>query len=266
MVNIYVLNDDRCYNSKFTNNHGLSLFIENDDFCFLFDVGQECHFINNAKMLDLDLSKVQCLVLSHGHYDHTNALVNVDSGLKIVCHPSCMVWRKSNRTGNYNGMPISEEEFKNKFNVIFSAKPYEISENVIFLGEIERKMDFECKKFPSTFKDGSVDTAPDDSGVAIKTYKGLIVITGCGHSGICNTVNYAKKVCECEDVYAVIGGFHLKNIDEQADKTIEFMKQNKVKNIIMGHCTSDEVCEYFKVKLKNSIDVGMLSTGKIIAL
>ncbi len=264
MVKISVLNDDRCHAKELTNIHGLSLFVESDEISFLFDVGQENHFIKNAEKMNIDLSLANLVVLSHGHYDHTNGLINLSEKTKIVCHPNCTVWRKSNRTGEYNGMPLSEEEFKSKFNINFAKEPYFISKNIIFLGEIERKYVFECKNFPSVLKDGSDDTAIDDSGIAIKTDQGLIVITGCGHSGVCNTVEWAKKVTGENRVFAVIGGFHLKNINEQTLKTVDYFKKINVKNIILGHCTSDEVCEFFKEKLMPKIKIDMLETGKTL--
>ncbi len=264
MIKISVLNDDRCNINKLVNVHGLSLYIETEEISFLFDVGQADCFIKNARQMNIDLSSVKLVVLSHGHYDHTNGLVNVANGTKIICHPNCTVWRKSNRTGEFNGMPLSRDEFTKKFNVKFAKEPYFISKNVVFLGEIERIYDFECKKFPSTLIDGSVDTAIDDTGIAIKAKEGLIVVTGCGHSGICNTVEWAKKVTGENKIYAVIGGFHLKNIDEQTIKTIEYLKNINVKNIVLGHCTSDEVCEYFKDKLRKNINIDVLETGKIL--
>lgn len=261
MVEIYVLNDDRCHNKAFLNIHGFSLFINADGYKFLFDVGQNNCYIKNAIKLNLDLSKVNCIVLSHGHYDHTNGLVNFMDNINVICHPSCTDWRKSKRTGEYNGMPINKQEFEKKFNVIYSKQPYRMSKNIYFLGEIERLNDFECKKFPSVIRDGSDDIALDDTGIVIVTNNGLIVISGCSHSGICNTIEYAKKVTGISKVYAVLGGFHLKEIDNQTEKTIEYFKQNNIKEILLGHCTSNIVCDYFKEKLHNGFNVKILETG-----
>lgn len=265
-VKIYVLNDDRCGCPKFCNKHGFSLYIQTPQSNFLFDVGQDDSFIKNAKTLGLSLKDVDLLILSHGHYDHTDGLKFLNEKLKVVCHPNCLAWRKSNRTLRYNGMPFNKDDLQRKFDVEFSKSSKKLDNQTYFLGEIARKTDFECKKFPSTYKNGKVDTAKDDTGLAIKTDKGLIVISGCGHSGICNTIEQAKLVTNENKIYVVLGGFHLKEINEQVDKTIDCFIANKVQKLYLGHCTSDEVCNYIIEKTKGIIDTKTLSAGQIISL
>ena len=263
-VKISVLNDDRCFNELFKHCHGLSLFVETEHAKVLFDVGQDDSYFHNAKTLGLNLDEAKCLVLSHGHYDHSDGLVYLKEGSKIICHPNCTIWRRAKKTGKYNGLPYSKEDFTSRFDVTFSKEPVKISEDIYFLGQIERKTDFECKEFPSTIEDGSDDIALDDTGMAIKTSRGLIIISGCGHSGICNTVEQARKVTGCKEVLAVLGGFHLKTINNQVEKTIEYFEKIKVKELYLGHCTSDEVCDYFKQKLNGSMKVELLFAGLVI--
>ena len=85
----------------------------------------------------------------------------------------------------------------------------------------------------------------DDSGVCIDTDKGLVVFTGCGHSGLCNIIENAKKITGQKDIYAVVGGFHLKEVDFKTYEAIEYLKNNNVKKIFVAHCVSDSVCEEF---------------------
>lgn len=262
MLEIYCLNDDRCNVKELENEHGLSLYIVNDRTKILFDVGQGIAFKNNAEKLNINLSDIKCLVLSHGHYDHTDGLKFIDEKINVVCHPDCTIWRKSKRTDNYNGIPYNDEELNSKFNMIMTKDTYKIDDNITFLGEIERLNDFECKKFPSVLKNGEEDIAIDDTGIVIDTPNGLVVISGCSHSGICNTVEYAKKITGKEKVYCVIGGFHLKECNEQTQKTIDYMKENKIERIILGHCTSDVVCDEFIKQLSGIVDIDVLETGK----
>ena len=108
------------------------------------------------------------------------------------------------------------------------------------------------------------DVTEDDSGVAITTQQGLFVMTGCGHRGICNVIEHAKKVTGQTKVYAAFGGFHLRDLvkqKEKIDKTIEYFKQNYIKLIFLGHCITDEVIKYFKKNLKG-IKIKKLRTGK----
>ena len=138
------------------------------------------------------------------------------------------------------------------FDLIETRDSYHVDNEIIFLGEIERNNDFECKKFPSVLENGNEDTAIDDTGIAIDTPKGIVVISGCGHSGICNTIEQAKRLLGKNYVYCVIGGFHLKECDDQTYKTIEYMKDNNIERLILGHCTSDVVCEEF---IKNELKI-----------
>ncbi len=264
MITITILNDDRCYNDKLCSCHGFSIYVECQNVKFLFDVGQDDSFLKNAQTLGINLD-MDYIVLSHGHYDHTDGLKFLNSSKPLICHPECLSKRISKRSGKYNGLPFTKEEFEKKFNVIYSVKPYKISENIIFLGEINRIFPFECKSFPSIREDGTDDTAPDDSGVVIKSEEGIIVITGCGHSGVCNTIEQAKQIAKDDRIYAVLGGFHLKDVDAQTQETVEYMRKNNVKNIFLGHCTSNPVIDYFKERCEG-INIDVISTGKEIHL
>ena len=90
-------------------------------------------------------------------------------------------------------------------------------------------------KVDGEYKD---DFLYDDSALVYKGNDGLFVISGCSHSGICNIIEYAKKVCNDDRVVAVIGGFHLTNDDERLKETIDYFEKNKIKNIYPCHCTS----------------------------
>ena len=262
MVKIVILNDDRCDSAKFAHIHGFSAWIDVDGFKFLFDVGQEDCFIQNANILGIDLNQVKCIVLSHGDYDHGNGLkfLKLNRTVPLICHPDFELYRKSKRTGNFDGLNQTKEELSKKYDIQLSRKSFEVSNNLYFLGQIKRNS-FETANLPMVDENGNDYQHLDDTGVAIKTKAGIIVVAGCSHSGICNIVSQAQRVSGDKRVLAVVGGFHLKKINEQTDKTIEFFLKNKVQNIILGHCTSNEVCEYFKQKLGGKINVEIISTG-----
>ena len=155
----------------------------------------------------------------------------------------------------------TEKEFLDKFKVNFSINPLFITDEIVFLGQVERVFDFECKSFPSYDLYGNTDIQIDDTGICLITKKGLIVISGCGHSGICNLINHAKKVTGINKVYAVIGGFHLENQNEQTGGVVEFFKTEKIPLIFVGHCVSDSVVQILKKELSPSTKVQQLSTG-----
>ncbi len=232
--------------------HGLSILIEEDK-KILFDVGHSDVFLKNAKQLKKDLNDIDILVLSHGHWDHVDGLKYLKKN-KVLIHPEAFVDRHR-ATGMYIGMPYKLEEMKKKFKLITSKEPYKITDNITFLGEIPRRNNFEAKKTKFyMMKDNKKqpDFTIDDSALAIKTKKGLVVISGCGHAGICNTIEHAKEVCKCEDIHIVIGGFHLKEDKEVVEKTIDYLKENKIKNIYPMHCVSlpalSRFYQEFKIK------------------
>ena len=259
MIKITVLNDNRKINDEFENEHGLSLLIEVDGKKILMDAGQTEIYKRNAKRLGIDLSLIDTIALSHGDYDHGNGLKYFDNKVTLVCHPNCNCYRKSKRTGNYDGLNQSPDELKKKFDVCESKEPYYISENVIFLGQIKKYNDFEHGNLPMTDEKGNDYLHLDDSGLAIKTEEGLIVISGCAHSGICNTVEYAKEITGEQRILSIIGGFHLKEVNERTLKTIDYMKNINIKSIYLAHCTSDVVCQEFLRQIPDKTHI--LKTG-----
>jgi 7,8-dihydropterin-6-yl-methyl-4-(beta-D-ribofuranosyl)aminobenzene 5'-phosphate synthase len=92
---------------------------------------------------------------------------------------------------------------------------------------------------------GEEDFITDDSGLAIITKNGLIIISGCAHSGICNMIEHAISITGIREIRAVIGGFHLKTVDNQTNKTIEYLKKKDVRQVMPSHCTMDPALNEF---------------------
>ena len=265
-MKIHVLNDDRTSCLDYKCEHGLSLLIEMDNKKILFDAGQSDLFIFNASKMNVKISDIDCIVLSHGDYDHGNGLkfLNIDKKIDLYAHEDIFKNRISKRTGKYDGLNQTRKEIENKYNLHLTKKYKEISDNIIFLGEIEHTLDFESRKLPMVDEKSNDYRHFDDTGIALKTPLGLIIVSGCSHSGICNTIEYAKKICKCNSIYAVIGGFHLKKVTEETLKTINYFRENDVKKILLAHCTSDEVCEEFVKAFPSRATV--IKTGEIYNL
>ncbi|MDX2415073.1 MAG: MBL fold metallo-hydrolase, partial [Bacteroidales bacterium] len=173
--------------------HGISYLLEFDSKKILFDTGQSDLFLENARIMNLDLSNIDQIVLSHGHYDHGNGLKFLDKG-KLLCHPGCFA-KRYNKTGSkYIGLGETREELNLRFDLRCTSDPYPISDKIIFLGEIPRKSEFESLTTGFSFEDGKPDFVMDDSAIVLIMDKGLFVITGCGHSGVINTFERAKDV------------------------------------------------------------------------
>lgn len=215
--------------------HGLSYLIEYDGLRILFDTGQSDMFLKNSGLMKEDLSDLDLTVLSHGHFDHGNGLGFLKGG-RLICHPACFVKRYRRSDRGYIGLKYSRSELAAKFEIHCSSEPVRISEKIFFLGEVPRLTEFESLTTPFIFEDGMPDFVMDDSGIALVLPEGLFVLTGCGHSGLVNTVEHARKLTGINKIFGVMGGFHLKGNGLQTRETIRYLQENKVPHVLPSHC------------------------------
>jgi len=234
-MNLTVLTENVA-GSRFLAEHGLSYLIELNGDKILFDAGHSDIFLKNAQAMRLDLYQVKIVALSHGHWDHGDGLKYLENKT-LIAHPGIFI-KRFRKGGNVNiGLKMTSEEIKKKFKFIPAPAPFAIRPDLIFLGEIPRANDFESKTTPFVDEYDQPDFVPDDSALAVVSPKGLIIVTGCSHSGICNIIEHAKKVAGLSRVYAVIGGFHLKHHDAQTRQTIDYLKEQDIEHILPAHCT-----------------------------
>ncbi|MGM0532242.1 MAG: MBL fold metallo-hydrolase [Bacteroidota bacterium] len=228
---------DNVAGGKLIAEHGLSYLIEHDGHKILFDTGHSGAFLKNAQNMGIDIqNNIETVVLSHGHWDHGDGLRYIQEKT-LLTHPDSLINRYREKDHSYIGLTLSKDEIEKKFNLITTPEPYYITNKIIFLGGIPRENNFEAQS--TTFVDGqgNQDYVPDDSAMALIQNNELLVISGCAHSGICNIIEYAKKVSGLNKVKLVIGGFHLKYYDIQTEKTIEYIKNQKIEHIYPSHCT-----------------------------
>jgi len=251
----------------------LSFFIEDDGKKILFDVGYSNAFIQNAYKMGIDLLELDYVVLSHGHLDHTwglEPLIRLYTEAKlekrqhkqpiIISHPKLFNSKVLKNIAEIGSL-ISEAKISKQFELDFNEKPKWITNRLLFLGSIPRDNDFEEQASIGKVVSGDKiedDFIMDDSALVYKANDGLVVIAGCAHSGICNTIEFAKEVCKEQKVISVIGGFHLQNPEpKQLRKTLDYFKEVSPKVLYPCHCTD------FKSKcaLSSAVNVEEIGVG-----
>lgn len=222
----------------------VSYYIETEGKKILFDTGYSDVLIRNAGLLGIDLREVSHIAISHSHNDHTRGLKFLRdamdlSNVKLIAHPDCFIPKYFD--GGYIGAPFSGDEMKTICDYQPCKTVRKITERLLFLGEIPRTNDFENQSpIGKGEKNGELfdDFNMDDTALVYQSEDGIFVITGCSHSGICNIVEYAKKVCGDERILGVLGGFHLFEDDEQLKQTIAYLESCKVDKLYPCHCVS----------------------------
>lgn len=243
------------FDRMFVAEHGFSAFIEAEGKRILFDTGYSDAFLKNAEKMKIDLMDLDYIILSHGHFDHTGGLwhllhrfmeakIEKESHRlpRLIAHPRCFLPRPKLPVAD-NGSILTSNAVERAMPLELSAGPVQLTPNLIFLGEIERKFPFEVVE-PGPRRiilpDGTAeeDRILDDSALVFRGLDGLVVISGCSHAGICNTVEYAKKVCGESRVQDIVGGLHLINAGAQLDGTLAYLREQSPAALHACHCTS----------------------------
>lgn len=236
-----------------TAEHGFSIFLKishaGETYGILIDTGKtKTGVISNMTALGISIKDISKIVLSHGHYDHTGGLLDIVEkmgGADIFVHPSAFEKRYIIRDGKpkYNVSakikPYSIEKAGGR--LIISKKPQKIAPGVLLSGEIKRNHEFEQPLDFLIKSNGEFlhDSITDDQSVIVNLKdKGILIITGCGHSGIINTIEHAIDVSGVKDVYGIIGGFHLIGADpNRIERTIQYLDALNPQILVPLHCT-----------------------------
>ena len=254
-----------CDNNTFIDNYligepAYSVYIENGKDKILFDVGYSNVYKQNAKLLGIDLTKVNKIALSHGHDDHTKGIkyFPTKNHPKVYYAPHLFEERFDNELNISS--PFTRDKMNKNFKMIEVPKPLEISKNLFFLGPIPRIFDFEKEKSGLERKINGVrlpDEFPDDSALCYVCDDGLVIITACSHSGICNICEYAKKLFN-KKIKLIIGGFHLLCLSKKAKQTINYFKKQRGTKFYPCHCTDLHVKAEM---IRKGLDVNNVGSG-----
>ncbi len=250
---------------------GLSFFIEDGEEKILFDLGYSEIFLQNAFKLGIDLSKCSTIAISHGHTDHTGGLEafikllwekgeqKETSSPRLILHPDIIGDRgreKQKIPGIFSGRRALEKTFK----VQESAEPVWITERLVYLGEIDRKFPFEGKEKVKDDRGNErmVDYLREDTALAYVAPEGLVIITGCSHSGICNIVEHARRFCQQDRIIDIIGGLHLQKPSRyQLEGTREYIAGLGLEKFHACHCTDLQS----KIELAEVMEITEVGVG-----
>ena len=265
--------------------HGLCLLVKvrrgEKSHCILFDCGYtKLGVPHNMQILEIDPQQIEVIVISHGHMDHTGALYpiieSIGKSIPVILHPEAFISPRffgldDGRKLKFPQTLIKEDMKSKDLEIVENRSPSLLADSMIAVtGEVERVTGFE-KGLPNALleRDGKIETDMilDDQALTIKLKeKGLVIISGCGHAGIINTVFYAKKITGVDKIHAVLGGFHLSGpiFEPIIEKTITEFKKISPEIIIPMHCTGWKAIKRFSEEFPNSFILN--SVGTKIAL
>ncbi|VBB07720.1 metallo-beta-lactamase [Lucifera butyrica] len=235
--------------SPFLGEHGFSLLIELDTAKILLDTGQSDAVVKNLSLLGIHPNQLDAIVLSHGHYDHTGGLRYLlqhrSKPIPVYGHPDIFQNRYS-VAGNrrcYIGVPDTKEDLT-ALGAIWhlTANPIEIAPQLIFSGEIPHVTAYETGDDKLVVSNecqcDCQDEIKDDISLYYSCPDGLVVIGGCTHSGLVNTVENGFQLAGQTQLKGWIGGTHLGPVSkDQQDKTLSKIEEYAPEFLAAGHCT-----------------------------
>jgi 7,8-dihydropterin-6-yl-methyl-4-(beta-D-ribofuranosyl)aminobenzene 5'-phosphate synthase len=264
--------------------HGLSFLVsmtlEDRRRTVLFDTGSTVDgVVHNLRVLGMNPGEIETVVLSHGHFDHTTGLNGLAKVLQplppLVLHPDFWLRRRVALPGRepYELPTTSEEKVRTAgFPVVERREPSLLLDGgLLVTGEIERTTQFEQGlAVHQALRDGQWQPDPlihDDQALVVNVRgQGLVVITGCGHAGVINTLRFARKLTGIDQVYAVVGGFHLATpaFEPIIWPTVEALAELGPQVVVPAHCTGWRATHALAAAFPDAFIPGSVATRYIL--
>lgn len=264
--------------------HGFSCHLETvingESHFFMFDYGLDpLGVINNMDLLDIDPGRVDAFGLSHGHFDHWSGLLHVlgraSLGVRLYVGEEVFARRFSRRPGSEDLIDLGRLEKEGIerqgiAEIVEAREPVEVIPGCYVTGKIDRVTDYEQGSPNLIIQRGGTferDYFPGEQAVVCNVRgKGLVILSGCAHAGIVNTVKHAQKISDVKKVHAVIGGFHLINAAlEIIEKTVSDIKQIAPDYIIPAHCTGFEAIAHFTAAMPEQFILNTAGTRYVFS-
>lgn len=248
-LKITTLSENNAEIGDFIAEWGLSILIETEKTKVLLDTGQGFACVHNADRLGVDLRDIDTIVLSHGHFDHTGGLRGVlrrmRKEVRVLAHPD--VWqpkysRRGREAPSYIGIPAQRLELESlgaKF--VLDDKPVHIDDSIMTTGQVPMETPYEevdAALLLKTVSGWEPDPVLDDQAVIVTTDAGLVIVLGCAHRGMMNTIYSAQRLTGEERIVAVIGGSHLISASEERFwQTVAALQDLGAPRLGLCHCT-----------------------------
>lgn len=236
--------------------HGLSFLIETNDVKFLFDTGQTDVLVHNAERKKIDLSQIDFVVLSHGHYDHSgglDAFFEINQHAQVYLKPDTLQLKYSG-DGRKIGMKRELRARTNRFQCVTTET--EIAPSIFLMPQIPivYQIDTHFERMKTEVNSQRIaDEFSDELFLVIRQAESLVVISSCSHRGISNMCEYAKQYFKLP-ISMVLGGFHTRNATpEQYLHLVSYFEANSIKNIGTCHCTGIDGFLQLKQSLGNTV-------------
>lgn len=230
--------------------HGLAYHVQAGRHALLFDTGQSDLLIHNASELGLRLEELEAIALSHGHYDHTGGMVVARSlapGVRLYLHPAAV---ESKYAGNPDGTSravgmtgAAVQSVRDAAGaVVWTLKPTELCEGIFVTGEIPRQTLFEDNGGAFFLDEACArrDSLVDDQAMYFDTRDGVVVLLGCAHAGVVNTLNTIRAITGGRPIHSVIGGMHLLEASaDRVERTLACLRELEIQRLGPAHCTGE---------------------------
>ncbi|MCU0782901.1 MAG: MBL fold metallo-hydrolase [Verrucomicrobia bacterium] len=227
--------------------HGLAFHLQFGRHRVLFDTGQSDLLLHNACLLGLDLRQLDAIALSHGHYDHCGGLKaawSLSPACRLHLHPAAIAAKFSvNTSGEARNIGMTDdtqEVICACASAVWTRGLTEVVPGLFATGEIPRQTDYEDVegRFFLDAKCQQPDPLMDDQALFFESREGLVVLFGCAHSGVVNTLLHIERLTGGKRIHAILGGMHLLNASpERLQKTIAALGQRDLRLLVPMHCT-----------------------------
>jgi len=249
-IRITVLVDNTANDNSLKCEHGFSCLIEADGHRVLFDTGAKDALLENSEALGVDLGELDALVLSHGHYDHTGGLAAICDHLgilSVVAHPNIIGPHRSRRTGHDRdiGTPKASRVALDLLHCVYQNTAMEVTDGIWTTGEIPRTTtDTRSGELFTDSAGTQPDLVLDDMALVLRHQAGLVVLLGCAHAGVLDTLARVEQLFSGEPLLGLLGGMHLDGATSETISTVtQTLQRSPLLFVAPGHCTGDAAKE-----------------------